>query len=194
MGIRDHRDTDKGREYFIKWEGWASDTNTWEPVEHLSHCKHLVTRYEKKQIQTENDQWEDLTMDVDGNKNKKRRSKKTKKTYGNRISNRSRNKNAKQTKSESQLNNDSDDEEYDQIVVSPPITTKRQRKKSMKQPKQSSDDEEACPAMDEVIEEVNDDEAESESEEHYEVEYVVKHRKSLKKKYPKFDENGDRCY
>merc|ERR1712204_165100 len=50
--------------------------------------------------------------------------------------------------------------------------------------------------MDEVIEEVNDDgvEAESESEEHYEVEYVVKHRKSLKKKYPKFDENGDRCY
>merc|ERR1712129_557140 len=63
-----------------------------------------------------------------------------------------------------------------------------------KQPKQSSDDEEACPAMDEVIEEVNDDEAESKSEEHYEVGYVVKHRKSLKKKYPKFDENGDRCY
>merc|ERR1712129_658377 len=108
--IRDHRDTDKGREYFIKWEGWASDTNTWEPVEHLSHCKHLVTRYEKMQMQAENDQWEDLTMDVDGNKNKKRRSTKSKKT-------------------ESQLNNDSDDEEDDKIVVSPPITTKQQRKK-----------------------------------------------------------------
>merc|ERR1712228_283437 len=32
------------------------------------------------------------------------------------------------------------------------------------------------------------------SEEHYEVECVVKHRKSVKKAFPKYDEDGERCY
>jgi len=54
--------------------------------------------------------------------------------------------------------------------------------------------------VNEVNESINDndngsnDDNEDESEEHYEVEYVVKHRKSLKKAYPKYDENNERCF
>merc|ERR1719283_510282 len=52
-------------------------------------------------------------------------------------------------------------------------------------------------------EEVDENEAESENqekadedwdeEEHYEVEYVVKHRKSVRKDYPKTRDDGERC-
>merc|ERR1712003_369856 len=46
--VVNHRDTAKGRMYEVKWKGWDSSTNTWEPMKHLVDCKHLVTRYENK--------------------------------------------------------------------------------------------------------------------------------------------------
>jgi hypothetical protein len=31
-------------------DGWASDTNTWEPPEHLEACKGLVEQFERKLV------------------------------------------------------------------------------------------------------------------------------------------------
>jgi len=48
--IRDKmRDGDDGEYlYFVKWVGWESDTNTWEPVEHLADCPEKLAEFEKK--------------------------------------------------------------------------------------------------------------------------------------------------
>ena len=32
----------KRRKWLIKWEGWSSDYNTWEPLEHLDYAKDMV--------------------------------------------------------------------------------------------------------------------------------------------------------
>ena len=34
--------------YLVKWEGWPSKYNTWEPIENLESCKSLVSNYDKK--------------------------------------------------------------------------------------------------------------------------------------------------
>ena len=34
-------------EYEVKWEGYASSENTWEPVAHLEGCMSFVKAYEK---------------------------------------------------------------------------------------------------------------------------------------------------
>eukprot|EP00092_Neocalanus_flemingeri_P034134 GFUD01037121.1.p1 GENE.GFUD01037121.1~~GFUD01037121.1.p1 ORF type:complete len:248 (-),score=74.41 GFUD01037121.1:135-878(-) len=36
--------------YHVKWVGWASDSNTWEPPEHLEPCKGLVEEFERKLV------------------------------------------------------------------------------------------------------------------------------------------------
>jgi hypothetical protein len=36
-------------EYLLKWENWSNEENTWEPVENLSNCLHLIRRFEKEQ-------------------------------------------------------------------------------------------------------------------------------------------------
>jgi len=49
--IRDKRKSLKnigGVEYYVKWVGWDSDTNTWEPPEHLETCMGLVEQFERK--------------------------------------------------------------------------------------------------------------------------------------------------
>ena len=40
--IRDKQYQDGQWVYLIKWKGWDSDTNTWEPKEHLEDCKVIV--------------------------------------------------------------------------------------------------------------------------------------------------------
>ena len=34
--------------YYVKWVGWESDTNTWEPIEHLADCPDKLAEFEKK--------------------------------------------------------------------------------------------------------------------------------------------------
>jgi len=34
--------------YYVKWVGWPSNSNTWEPPEHLETCLHLVKEFERK--------------------------------------------------------------------------------------------------------------------------------------------------
>ena len=43
--IVDHRDTDKGRLYEIKWKGWSSETNTWYVLLNYLHCILLLFFY-----------------------------------------------------------------------------------------------------------------------------------------------------
>jgi hypothetical protein len=46
--IRDKRRGEDGEWlYYVKWVGWESDTNTWEPVEHLDECKEKLLDFER---------------------------------------------------------------------------------------------------------------------------------------------------
>ncbi|CAF1268181.1 unnamed protein product [Didymodactylos carnosus] len=35
-------------QYLLKWKGWSSAYNTWEPIEHLN-CDKLIEKYEQRQ-------------------------------------------------------------------------------------------------------------------------------------------------
>ena len=35
--------------YFVKWEGYSSQDNTWEPTANLSNVKHLIKEYNVRQ-------------------------------------------------------------------------------------------------------------------------------------------------
>jgi hypothetical protein len=37
-------------EYLVRWKGYSSKDNTWEPAENLTHCKGLINDYESKLI------------------------------------------------------------------------------------------------------------------------------------------------
>jgi len=40
-------------EYLLKWEGYESDDNTWEPEEHLTNCVKLIALFEKTRAKAE---------------------------------------------------------------------------------------------------------------------------------------------
>lgn len=42
-----HRDTKQGRRYLVKWQGYASSHNTWEPTEHLQGVDTFLEDYLK---------------------------------------------------------------------------------------------------------------------------------------------------
>eukprot|EP00090_Calanus_glacialis_P041849 TRINITY_DN74406_c0_g1_i1.p1 TRINITY_DN74406_c0_g1~~TRINITY_DN74406_c0_g1_i1.p1 ORF type:complete len:326 (-),score=158.52 TRINITY_DN74406_c0_g1_i1:108-1085(-) len=50
--VQDIRDKRRGEDgewlYYVKWVGWESDTNTWEPVEHLDECKEKLLDFERR--------------------------------------------------------------------------------------------------------------------------------------------------
>jgi hypothetical protein len=35
--------------YLVKWVGWDSKSNTWEPIKHLHNCRDMIEEYEAKQ-------------------------------------------------------------------------------------------------------------------------------------------------
>ena len=46
--IRDKQRGDDGEYlYYVKWVGWESDTNTWEPVAHLADCPNKLQEFER---------------------------------------------------------------------------------------------------------------------------------------------------
>lgn len=40
-------------EYLLKWEGWSDADNTWEPIENLSNCIHMIKRFEEEELAPE---------------------------------------------------------------------------------------------------------------------------------------------
>lgn len=42
-------------EYLLKWEGYPSDQNTWEPLSNLTTCRSLLQEYERSTSQQSND-------------------------------------------------------------------------------------------------------------------------------------------
>jgi len=47
--IRDKRRGEDGEWlYYVKWVGWESDTNTWEPVQHLDECREKLLDFERR--------------------------------------------------------------------------------------------------------------------------------------------------
>eukprot|EP00029_Vermamoeba_vermiformis_P006128 TRINITY_DN2319_c0_g1_i3.p1 TRINITY_DN2319_c0_g1~~TRINITY_DN2319_c0_g1_i3.p1 ORF type:complete len:1107 (+),score=230.55 TRINITY_DN2319_c0_g1_i3:172-3492(+) len=54
--------------YFVKWKGWPSSSNTWEPLTHLDHCQTAIDAYEREQAEREE---EENSEDEDINKRKK---------------------------------------------------------------------------------------------------------------------------
>ncbi|CAG7837745.1 unnamed protein product [Allacma fusca] len=46
--IVDKKVVDGEVQYFIKWQGWPEDSNTWEPIEHLGNCHMMIQSYENK--------------------------------------------------------------------------------------------------------------------------------------------------
>ena len=49
--IRDKRRGEDGEWlYYVKWVGWESDTNTWEPVQHLDECREKLLDFERSNI------------------------------------------------------------------------------------------------------------------------------------------------
>jgi len=43
--ILDHKDTAQGTQYLVKWKGFSTAENTWEPVEHLLNASEELARY-----------------------------------------------------------------------------------------------------------------------------------------------------
>jgi len=46
--ILDMRLNPKGKtEYLVKWKGWETEDNTWEPTKHLRNCKDMIEAFEQ---------------------------------------------------------------------------------------------------------------------------------------------------
>jgi hypothetical protein len=43
---------DSKRHYLVKWAGWPSEYNSWEPVDHLENAQRLVTQFDRKRGQS----------------------------------------------------------------------------------------------------------------------------------------------
>lgn len=62
------RTTDAGKEeFYIKWKGYSSEENTWEPAENVGNCDRAIERYRKAQNGGGGDNDGELEDDDDSN-------------------------------------------------------------------------------------------------------------------------------
>ena len=43
--IQNHKDTNRGREYLVRWKGYSAADDTWEPASHLENAPEIVQEY-----------------------------------------------------------------------------------------------------------------------------------------------------
>ena len=99
-------------QYEVKWEGWSSADNTWEPLENLKAVQWMVDEFEKKKSNTE------------GDTNKKNSSKKIAEPV---VSSTSRNSSSSSSKSRSRSNSHSK-------ATSSSLKSLKKKQKSSKSP------------------------------------------------------------
>jgi hypothetical protein len=58
--IRDSKRIDGKRYYLIKWMGWPSEYDSWEPEEHLENASEAVARFKRRYRDAEADPDEDV--------------------------------------------------------------------------------------------------------------------------------------
>ena len=46
--VVDKKQVGKRTMYCVKWEGYKSDENTWEPAKNLANVKHLIQEYNSR--------------------------------------------------------------------------------------------------------------------------------------------------
>ena len=45
--IEDHIIEDGRLLYYVKWRGWSSEDNTWEPANNLINCERAIRKYQR---------------------------------------------------------------------------------------------------------------------------------------------------
>jgi hypothetical protein len=48
--ILDKRFIDGRVEYYVKWKSYPNESNTWEPIDHLSECEKFIREYESNKL------------------------------------------------------------------------------------------------------------------------------------------------
>jgi Chromo (CHRromatin Organisation MOdifier) domain len=43
-------DNEGGIWFYIKWKGWKSEYNTWEPIHHLTNCRKLLNSFVSRHV------------------------------------------------------------------------------------------------------------------------------------------------
>merc|ERR1711862_373152 len=72
------RTSEEGKvEYLVKWKGWNSSDNTWEPVDNLQSSKELIDEFEGKT--------EDAEMKEESKETDEKEAPNAEKTEGNEV-------------------------------------------------------------------------------------------------------------
>jgi hypothetical protein len=54
--VIDKKDEKGEKYYLVKWKGYDSSANTWEPLENLIHCRERIKEFESERWMQENRQ------------------------------------------------------------------------------------------------------------------------------------------